>query len=90
MGLIHGAHRHEAILCPARLDDDIAAEHPVRFLDAFVEHLNLTRLGFQRATPAARGRPMTRLICCSWTWTALSTTCGRVVVSHRRPTGRSS
>lgn len=57
MGLIHGAHRHEAILFPERLDDDIAAENPVRFLDAFVDHLNLTRLGFQRATPAATGRP---------------------------------
>ena len=36
MGFIHGAHRHEAILFPERLDDYIAAENPVRFLDAFV------------------------------------------------------
>jgi hypothetical protein len=45
MGFIHGAHRHEAILFPERLDDYIAAENPVRFLDAFVDHLNLTMLG---------------------------------------------
>jgi transposase len=32
-------------------------EKPVRFLEAFVDHLTLTRLGFQRATPAATGRP---------------------------------
>src|SRR5215470_11343492 len=57
MGFIHGAHRHEAILFPERLDDYITAEHPVRFLDAFVDHLALTLLGFQRATPAATGRP---------------------------------
>jgi transposase len=57
MGFIHGAHRHEAILFPERLDDDITAEDPVRFIDAFVDHLNLTTLGFQRATPAATGRP---------------------------------
>ena len=57
MGFIHGAHRHEAILFPERLDDYITAEHPVRFLDAFVDHLALTMLGFQRATPAATGRP---------------------------------
>jgi transposase len=57
MGFIHGAHRHEAILFPERLDDYIAAEHPVRFLDAFVDHLDLTMLGFQRAPPAAAGRP---------------------------------
>jgi transposase len=57
MGFIHGANRHEAILFSERLDDYIAAEPPVRFLDAFVDHLNLTTLGFQRATPAATGRP---------------------------------
>jgi transposase len=57
MGFIHGANRHEALLFPERLDDSIAAENPVRFLDAFVDHLNLTTLGFQRATPAATGRP---------------------------------
>lgn len=57
MGFIHGANRHEEILCPERLDDSIAAENPVRFLDVFVDHLTLTMLGFQRATPAATGRP---------------------------------
>jgi transposase len=57
MGFLHGANRHEEILCPERLDDDIAEEHPVRFLDAFVDHLHLTTLGWPRATPAATGRP---------------------------------
>jgi transposase len=57
MGFIHGAHRHEAILFPERLDDYITEEHPVRFIDAFVDHLNLTMLGFQRTTSAATGRP---------------------------------
>jgi transposase len=57
MGFIHGADCHEAILCPERLDDDIAAEHPVRFLDACVDPLALTRLGCQRATTATTGRP---------------------------------
>ena len=57
MGFIHGANRHEEILFPARLDDDMAAAHPVRFLEAFVDPRNRTLLGFQRATPAATGRP---------------------------------
>jgi len=57
MGFIHGANRHEEILFPERLDDSIAEENPVRFIAAFVDHLNLTPLGFQRATPAATGRP---------------------------------
>jgi transposase len=57
MGFIHGADRHEAILVPERLDDSMAAAHPVRCLEACVDHLTLTLLGFQRATPAATGRP---------------------------------
>src|SRR5215510_2715874 len=57
MGFIHGVNRHEAILFPERLDDSMAEEHLVRFIDAFVDHLNLTTLGCQRATPAATGRP---------------------------------
>ena len=58
MGFLHGVNRHEEILFPERLDDSIA-ENPVCFIDAFVDHLNLTILGFQRATPAATGRPAT-------------------------------
>src|SRR4030095_8179674 len=57
MGFIHGANRHEEILFPERLDDYIAEENPVRFIDAFVDNLNLTTLGFQRLKPAATGRP---------------------------------
>src|SRR5262245_28228185 len=57
MGFIHGANRHEEILFPERLDDYIAEENPVRFIDAFVDNLTLTTLGFQRAIPAATGRP---------------------------------
>jgi transposase len=57
MGFIHGVNRHEEILFPERLDDYIVEANPVRFIDAFVDNLNLTTLGFQRATPAATGRP---------------------------------
>jgi transposase len=57
MGFIYGAHRHEEIRFPERLDDYMAAENPVRFLDALVDHLNRAALGLQRATPAATGRP---------------------------------
>jgi transposase len=57
MGVIHGVTRHEAILCPERLDDSMVEANPVRFIDAFVDNLHLTTLGFQRAKPAATGRP---------------------------------
>jgi transposase len=56
-GFIHGAHRHEALLFPERLDDDMAAEHPGRVLEAVVDHRTRTLRGCQRATPAATGRP---------------------------------
>jgi transposase len=57
MGHIHGANRHEVILFPERLDDYIAEANPVRFLDAFVDELDLAACGFHRAVPAATGRP---------------------------------
>jgi hypothetical protein len=79
MGFIHGANRHAEIQFPERLDDDITTEHPVRFIDALVDPLDLTTLGLQRVTPAATGRPMTRLICCSCTFTVISIVSGRAV-----------
>jgi transposase len=57
MGFIHGVNRHEEILFPERLDDYIAEDNPVRFIDAFVDTLDLEALGFQRTKPAATGRP---------------------------------
>lgn len=49
--------RDQQVLFPNVLDDYVSAENPVRFLDAFVESLDLAVLGFQRATPNATGRP---------------------------------
>jgi transposase len=57
MGFIHGVNRHEEILFPERLDDDIAEDDSVRFIDACVDTLDLEAVGFQRTTPAATGRP---------------------------------
>jgi transposase len=57
MGHIQGANRHDVLLFPERLDDYIAEDNPVRFLDAFVDELDLAACGFQRAVPAATGRP---------------------------------
>jgi hypothetical protein len=39
MGFIRGANRYEEILFPERLADDITEENPVRFINAFVDHL---------------------------------------------------
>lgn len=57
MGYVAGVDRQQAVLFPEAIDDYVAANHPVRFLDAFVELLDLAALGFARTTPAHTGRP---------------------------------
>jgi transposase len=52
-----GPDRSQSQLLPPCLEDYIAAEALVRFIDAFVEGLELKELGFQRAEPNATGRP---------------------------------
>jgi transposase len=52
-----GLDRSQTLLFPERLEDYIAAENPVRFLDAFVGSLDLHALGFAKARCADTGRP---------------------------------
>jgi transposase len=54
---IEGEDRSQATLLPECLDDYIAADNPVRAVDAFVEELDLRELGFAGADPADTGRP---------------------------------
>ena len=56
MGYICGEDRDQMVMFPEVLDDYIALENPVRFVAAFVESLDLKRLGFRRAEPEQRGR----------------------------------
>jgi transposase len=52
-----GLDRNQTLLFPERLEDYVAANNPVRFLDAFVGTLDLLALGFARAQCADTGRP---------------------------------
>ena len=54
---IEGEARSQSLLFPERLEDWIAEDNPVRVVDAFVDELDLARLGFDGADPAATGRP---------------------------------
>ncbi|MBD1847357.1 IS1182 family transposase [Cyanobacteria bacterium FACHB-63] len=54
---IQGRDRHSEVQFPLMLDDYIDAENPVRFIDAFVDQLDLAALGFVRVEAAAEGRP---------------------------------
>jgi transposase len=57
MGHIPGANRHEALQCPQRLDDYSTDDNPVRFIDAFIDALDLEARGFRHVVAAATGRP---------------------------------
>lgn len=57
MSYITGNDRGEVLLLPEALEDYIAPENPVRFLDAFVEQLDLKAAGFARAALPETGRP---------------------------------
>jgi len=54
---IEGECRAQSTLLPERLDDWIAEDNPVRAVDAFVDELDLAKVGFEGAEPAATGRP---------------------------------
>jgi len=54
---IDGADRTQSVLFPERLDDWVEQDNPVRVVDAFVDALDLSGLGFDRAEAAETGRP---------------------------------
>src|SRR5438874_5310703 len=57
MNYIADSDRTEALLLPEVLDDYIAPENPVRFIDAFVGQLDLGKAGFRKAQLNETGRP---------------------------------
>jgi transposase len=57
MSYIRGEDRGQAALLPAAIEDYVAADAPVRVIDAFVDGLDVRGLGFGRSEPAATGRP---------------------------------
>ena len=57
MNYIAGSDRGEALLLPEVLDDYIAPENPVRFIDAFIGQLDLHKAGFTNAVLNETGRP---------------------------------
>ena len=57
MRTITGIDRSQTLLLPAAVEDYVGPDNPVRFIDAFVEQLDLMALGFVRARPERTGRP---------------------------------
>ncbi|CAN7652098.1 IS1182 family transposase [Phenylobacterium sp. LjRoot225] len=57
MGFIEGQDRAQVSLLPPSIEDYVAPEALVRVVDAFVDSLDLSELGFERTVAAATGRP---------------------------------
>jgi transposase len=57
MAHIHGLERSQLLLLPDAIDDYVGSDNPVRFIEAFVEGLDLIKSGFARVRPKATGRP---------------------------------
>src|ERR1700751_2769349 len=54
---VEGVDREQATLFPEYLEDWIDRNNPVRAIDAFVDKLDLSGLGFDGVAPEATGRP---------------------------------
>jgi transposase len=57
MSYICGTDRNQRLLLPESVEDYVAAENPVRAMEAFVASLDLGALGVTRSRPAETGRP---------------------------------
>jgi transposase len=57
MSYVRGEDRGQGVLLPSALEDYVTADGPVRVIDAFVDGLDVSGLGFGRAAPAGTGRP---------------------------------
>jgi transposase len=56
-GYIQGEGRNQGTFFPVVLDDFVPTDHVCRVIDAFVEKLMMSDLGFERAQAAETGRP---------------------------------
>lgn len=57
MGYIRGEDRNQMILFPESIDDYISEDSVVRVIEAYVDQLDMEKLGFNRATSPTIGRP---------------------------------
>ncbi len=52
-----GTNRDQTVLFPNTIDKYVDKDNPVRFIDAFIDSLNLEKLGFKHSVVAETGRP---------------------------------
>ena len=54
---VNGTNRSQTVFFPDTIDKYVDRENPVRFIDAFVDSLNLEKLSFKHSVLADTGRP---------------------------------
>ena len=54
---VQGEARTQMSLLPECLDDYVSEDNPVRVVEAFIDGIDLGRLGFAGVVPQATGRP---------------------------------
>src|SRR3981081_4378491 len=54
---IPGFDRSQLLLLPEAIDDYVSVANPLRFINAFVDGLDLKAAGFERVEAKATGRP---------------------------------
>src|ERR1700749_4613855 len=57
MTYVTGHDRSQLLLLPEAVDDYVGTDNPVRFIDAFVDGLDLAAAGFGGVAPKVTGRP---------------------------------
>jgi transposase len=57
MAHIPGFERSQLLLLPETVDDYVGSDNPVRFIDAFIDGLDLVDAGFAQVQPKSTGRP---------------------------------
>jgi transposase len=56
MRYVEGYDREQQLLLPESIEEYIAADNPVRFIEAYIEGLDMAKLGFRYAVTDATGR----------------------------------
>lgn len=57
MAHLSGTDRSQLLLLPEAVDDYVGPDNPVRFIEAFVDGLDLAAAGFVRVAAKETGRP---------------------------------
>jgi len=57
MAHLSGSDRSQLLLLPEAVDDYVGSDNPVRFIEAFVDGIDIVAAGFSRVTAKETGRP---------------------------------